>query len=50
MAVSLPDYHRRPVYAMSISAPAARMTRERIETLGEDVLKIKKELSAVMGF
>lgn len=50
VAVSLPDYHKRPVYAMSISAPAARMTRERIETLGEDVLKIKKELSAVMGF
>ena len=49
VAVSLLDYHRSPVYALSISAPASRMDRERILELKDALLEIKGELMAAMG-
>lgn len=44
IAVSLPDYKGHPRYAFSISAPAARMTDERIEEISHLILKVKKEI------
>lgn len=49
IAVSLPDYHREPLYAASISAPVGRMTDERIEELREAVMQFKKELVKTLG-
>lgn len=49
IAVSLPDYHRVPVFALSISAPVHRMTNERIEELREAVLESKREITKMMG-
>ena len=42
IAVSIPDYHKEPVYALSISAPVSRMTDARIAELAVDVLAFKK--------
>lgn len=50
IAVSLKDYHKKPVYALSISAPVGRMTDERIRELAVRVLDFKRELTATMGF
>lgn len=50
IAVSIPDYHKKPVYALSISAPVSRMTDARIAELAEDVLAFKKELEKTLGF
>lgn len=50
IAVSLHDYHREPVYALSISAPVGRMTDERIDELAVRVLQLKKELAVTLGF
>ena len=44
IAVSLPDYKERPLYALSISAPATRMTDERIEEISHLILNVKKEI------
>lgn len=44
IAVSLPDYKGRVRYAFSISAPAARMSDERIAELAEIVLRKKQEI------
>mgnify|MGYP000867208268 CR=1 FL=1 len=44
IAVSIPDYRGRPKYAFSISAPAARMSDERIQELSGIVLKVKEEI------
>ena len=48
IAVSIPDYHKEPVYALSISAPVSRMTDTRIAELALDVLAFKKELEKTM--
>ena len=48
IAVSIPDYHKEPVYALSISAPVSRMTDARIAELAVDVLAFKKELEKTM--
>lgn len=50
IAVSLADYHREPVYALSISAPVSRMSDERIRELSAEVLDLKKEISKTLGF
>ena len=50
IAVSIPDYHKEPVYALSISAPVSRMTDARITELAVDVLAFKKELEKTLGF
>lgn len=50
VAVSLPDYHKEPVYALSISAPVGRMGQERMEELERDVLAFKQELAKTLGF
>lgn len=49
IAVSLPDYHRKPVYALSISAPMGRMTEERILEMKDAVLAFKGELARTLG-
>ncbi len=50
IAVSIPDYHKEPVYALSISAPVSRMTDARIADLSTDVLTFKKDLEKTLGF
>lgn len=50
IAVSLPDYHKEPVYALSISAPVGRMGADRMEELKRDVLDFKKDLAKTLGF
>ena len=49
IAVSLKDYHKVPVYALSISAPVHRMTDERIQELKDIVLKYKVEIAKMLG-
>lgn len=49
IAVSLCDYHKEPVYAISISAPLSRMTTERIMELKTAVLDFKKEIAGSLG-
>ena len=49
IAVSLPDYHREPVYALSISAPVSRMNDERVGELKEALLQFKGELKKTLG-
>ncbi|MCI8454136.1 MAG: IclR family transcriptional regulator [Lachnospiraceae bacterium] len=49
IAVSLKDYHKEPVYALSISAPVGRMTGERVMELKEKVLRFKEELTRTLG-
>lgn len=49
IAVSLHDYHREPVYALSISAPVNRMTDERLAELKEAVLSFKKDIAKSLG-
>ena len=41
IAVCLKDYHKEPVYALSISAPVSRMSDERLRELKEAVLEFK---------
>ena len=48
IAVSLPDYKGHARYAFSISAPAARMSDERIAQLAEIILKEKQEIQQNM--
>ena len=50
IAAAVPDYRGRPVYAFSISAPASRMTDERIPQLAEYVLQTREELAATLGY
>lgn len=49
VAVSLPDYRGRAKYAFSISAPATRMSDERIAHLAQILLKTKQEILDSMG-
>ena len=49
IAASLRDYHKDPVYALSISAPANRMTDQRILELKEYVLAFRQDLSRSLG-
>lgn len=49
IAVSLCDYHRTPVYALSISAPIGRMTDERILELRDVVLVFKRTIAKSLG-
>lgn len=49
IAVSLYDYHKEPVYALSISAPVSRMTDERLLELKDAVLGFKKEIAGKLG-
>lgn len=44
IAVSIPDFKGRPKYAVSISAPVARMSDERIRQLASVILKTKEEI------
>ena len=44
IAVGLPDYLGRAKYAFSISAPASRMTDQRLEELAQILLKTKQEI------
>lgn len=49
IAVSICDYHRVPVFALSISAPVHRMTDEKIPELKEIMLEFKSEIEKQMG-
>ncbi len=49
VAVSLPDYHKEPVYALSISAPKGRMSESRMEELKNTLLAFKKEFARTLG-
>lgn len=49
LAVSVPDYLGRPKYAFSISAPASRMSDERIRQLSPILLDTKKEMLSAMS-
>ena len=44
------DYHKEPVYAVSISAPVNRMTDERLSELKEVLLGLKDEIADILGF
>lgn len=50
IAVSLMDYHKEPVYAVSISAPVNRMPDERLPELKEALLGLKDEIGDILGF
>ncbi len=50
IAASLRSYGKEVKYAFSISGPASRMTKERIEELAVDVRKVQEELSRELGF
>ena len=50
IAASLRGYGKEVKYAFSISGPASRMTKERIEELSADVKKVRDELSRELGF
>ncbi len=49
IAVTIGDYNRIPVYAISISAPVSRMNDGRIEELAVSILALKDELARSMG-
>lgn len=49
IAVSLGDYHKVPVYALSISAPVHRMTDERMSELKTLVLECKQDVEKLLG-
>lgn len=49
IAVSLPDYKGQAKYAFSISAPASRMTDERICELAQILLRTKNEIKNSMA-
>ena len=49
IAVSLKDYHRVPVYALSISAPVHRMNDERLLELKDLIQGYKKEIEKMLG-
>lgn len=49
IAASLYDYHKEPVYALSISAPVSRMAGERLQELKNAVLDFKKEIAGSLG-
>lgn len=50
IAASLRDYHNEVKYAFSISGPASRMTRERMEELSADIRNVQEELSMELGW
>ncbi|MCM1256794.1 MAG: IclR family transcriptional regulator [Roseburia sp.] len=50
IAACIYDYHRKVKYAFSISGPVNRMTDERIKELSLEVLRVKQELSAELGY
>ena len=50
IAASLRDYHNEVKYAFSISGPASRMTRERMEELSADIRNEQEELSMELGW
>ncbi len=49
IAVCLKDYHKEPVYALSISAPVNRMSDERLQELKEAVLEFKDSAAKTLG-
>lgn len=49
IAVCVKNHRREPNNAFSISAPASRMTDERIKALAADILKTKEAIQKVMG-
>lgn len=49
IAVCLKDYHKEPVYALSISAPVSRMSDERLQELKEAVLDFKDSTAKTLG-
>lgn len=46
IAACIKDYNGKPEYAFSISAPAGRMSDERIASFAKDVLETQKKLEA----
>ena len=50
IAACLYGYQKEVTYAFSISGPASRMTRERVEELAADVRSVQKQLSAELGY
>ena len=50
VAASLRGYSKNVKYAFSISGPASRMTKERVEELAVDMKKVQAELSRELGY
>lgn len=50
IASCLRGYGNEVKYAFSVSGPASRMTKERIEELAVDVKKVQEELSRELGY
>jgi DNA-binding IclR family transcriptional regulator len=49
IAVAIRNHQGQPNNAFSISAPAGRMTEERIKELAEEILKTKQAIQKVLG-
>ncbi len=50
IGVAILDYSGLPVGAISISGPTQRMSKEKIDTIKEEILDVKKEISKELGF
>ena len=50
IAACLHGYQKEVKYALSISGPTSRMTRERVRELAVDVKKVQEELSRELGY
>lgn len=50
LAVPILDFSKRPIGAFSISAPIARMDRERLEAIRDLALDAQKEITRSLGF
>lgn len=49
IAAALPDYSGRATYAISLSAPAGKMTDERIAALLGPLLATRDQIAAVLA-
>ena len=49
IAAAIPDYRGRASYALSISAPLARMSDDRIDELRRPLLAARNEISVALG-
>lgn len=50
IGVALLDYTGTPVGAISVSGPSQRMTKEKVEEIMMEILKIKAEISKELGY
>ena len=48
-AAAIPDYRGRAFYAISLSAPTARMADERIMQLRGQLLRARRDIAQALG-